>query len=166
MDNSICLAISLAGLKVQCLNTSSFHKLTLAPPCSHSRIFLIFFLLLGQKPVVFIAQWQEGSPGTSLVFLRRHEVVGVGIQLLIGAALGVQLTVQLLAAYLLRVSVKDPAVFQHGMDVANRHRQAGKDYEHDNHSEGPAWVLESHFRGLKRGRNRAYETEKHGQVQY
>lgn len=99
---------------------------------------------------MFVAHRQEGSPGMNLIFLRWDSVVGVGIQLLSGTALCVQLAVQLRDAYLLRQSV---TVFQHGMDVANRHWQAGKDYKHDNHSQGPARVLESHLRGLKRGRD-------------
>lgn len=114
---------------------------TLPQPCSHPCILLLIFLLvLGQKPVEFIAQRQESSPGASVVILR-WTLVGAGIQLIGGAALCVQLAVHLLATSVLRVRVRGPAVFQHGMDVANRHRQAGKGYEHDNHSQSPARVL-------------------------
>lgn len=83
-------------------------------------------------------------------------MVGAGVQLLSGAALGVHLAVHLLATSLLGVSVAVPAVSQHGVDVADRHREAGNEYDHDDHNQSPAGVLKRHLRGLKKKREHVF----------
>lgn len=104
-------------------NLSDHIQLPAHRMCSHPCILLlIFLLLLGQEPVVLVAQWQETSPGASLVFLAWDSVVGHGIQLLGGVALGVQLAVHLRGGALLRATVQDFAAFHYGMDVANWYR--------------------------------------------
>lgn len=125
--------------------------LILAKQCSNFCILFIIIIILhlqlGQESVIFVARRQEGCPGKSLVFLSGDPARR--LQLLGGAALGVKLSVHLVATSVRRASVTGFGVFQREIDVADGNGQAGTDDQRDDHAKSPAWVLQSGLRGLK-----------------